>query len=53
MVEKLRAAGAVIVGKTNLHEIAYGITSNNPHYGPVRNPHDRERVPGGTRNTAM
>jgi aspartyl-tRNA(Asn)/glutamyl-tRNA(Gln) amidotransferase subunit A len=48
VVEKLRDAGAVIVGKTNLHEIAYGITSNNPHYGPVRNPHDRERVPGGS-----
>jgi aspartyl-tRNA(Asn)/glutamyl-tRNA(Gln) amidotransferase subunit A len=47
-VEKLESAGAVIIGKTNLHELAYGITSNNPHYGPVRNPHDRERVPGGS-----
>ena len=48
VVEKLEAAGAVIIGKTNLHELAYGITSNNPHYGPVRNPHDASRVPGGS-----
>jgi Asp-tRNAAsn/Glu-tRNAGln amidotransferase A subunit and related amidases len=48
VVEKLRAAGAVIVGKTGLHELAYGVTSNNPHFGPVRNPHDRDRIPGGS-----
>ncbi len=48
VVEKLAAAGAVLVGKTNMHELAYGITSNNPHYGPVRNPWDRERIPGGS-----
>ncbi|HET8548810.1 MAG TPA: amidase [Bryobacteraceae bacterium] len=47
-VQQLEAAGAVIIGKTNLHELAYGITSNNPHYGAVRNPHDRARVPGGS-----
>jgi len=47
-VERLRAAGAVIVGKTNLHELAYGITNNNPHYGPTRNPHDTARIPGGS-----
>jgi aspartyl-tRNA(Asn)/glutamyl-tRNA(Gln) amidotransferase subunit A len=47
-VDKLETAGAVIIGKTNLHELAYGITSNNPHYGPVRNPHDTARVPGGS-----
>ncbi len=38
VVEKLAAAGAVLIGKTNMHELAYGITSSNPHYGPVRNP---------------
>jgi aspartyl-tRNA(Asn)/glutamyl-tRNA(Gln) amidotransferase subunit A len=47
-VEKLRAAGAVLVGKANLHENAYGITSANPHYGPVHNPWDLERIPGGS-----
>jgi aspartyl-tRNA(Asn)/glutamyl-tRNA(Gln) amidotransferase subunit A len=46
--EKLRAAGAVLTGKTGLHELAYGITSNNPHYGAVRNPHDPSRIPGGS-----
>jgi len=48
VVERLRAAGAVLVGKTNLHELAYGITSSNPHYGAVRNPRDPDRVPGGS-----
>lgn len=46
--EKLEAAGAVIIGKTGLHECAYGITSNNPHFGAVRNPHDTDRIPGGS-----
>jgi len=46
--EKLRAAGAVLMGKTGLHELAYGITSNNPHFGAVRNPHDPARIPGGS-----
>jgi aspartyl-tRNA(Asn)/glutamyl-tRNA(Gln) amidotransferase subunit A len=44
----LKAAGAVILGKTNMHEFAYGVTSNNPHYGPVRNPWDPARIPGGS-----
>ncbi len=48
VVERLRDAGAVLVGKANLHENAYGITSSNPHYGPVRNPWDLERIPGGS-----
>jgi aspartyl-tRNA(Asn)/glutamyl-tRNA(Gln) amidotransferase subunit A len=48
VVEKLEAAGAVIVGKTHMHELAYGVTSNNPHFGPVRNPHDLNRIPGGS-----
>src|ERR1700675_4053700 len=44
----LKEAGAVILGKTNMHEFAYGVTSNNPHYGPVRNPWDTERISGGS-----
>ncbi len=48
VVERLEAAGAVLMGKTNMHELAYGITSNNPHFGPVRNPWDTARVPGGS-----
>ena len=44
IVAMLRAAGAVILGKTNLHEFAYGVTSNNPHYGAVRNPWDPQRL---------
>lgn len=48
VVERLAAAGAVLVGKTNMHELAYGITSSNPHFGPVRNPWDTERIPGGS-----
>src|ERR1022692_423327 len=47
VVRRLRAAGAVIIGKNNLHEWAYGVSSTNPHYGAVRNPHDTERIPGG------
>ena len=45
---KLNDAGAISLGKTGLHELAYGITSANPHYGVIRNPHDRERIPGGS-----
>jgi len=48
IVEKLTAAGAVMIGKAGLHEWAYGITSNNPHYGSIRNPWDLERIPGGS-----
>ncbi len=48
VVERLRRAGAVILGKQNLHEFAFGITSENPHFGIVRNPWDLERVPGGS-----
>jgi aspartyl-tRNA(Asn)/glutamyl-tRNA(Gln) amidotransferase subunit A len=44
----LERAGTVLVGKTNLHEFAYGITSTNPHFGAVRNPWDTERIPGGS-----
>lgn len=48
VVERLRDAGAVIIGKTHMQEFAYGITCNNPHFGPVRNPHDVTRIPGGS-----
>jgi aspartyl-tRNA(Asn)/glutamyl-tRNA(Gln) amidotransferase subunit A len=48
VVEKLRLAGAIIVGKTNTHEIALGVTGNNPHYGTARNPWDTTRIPGGS-----
>jgi aspartyl-tRNA(Asn)/glutamyl-tRNA(Gln) amidotransferase subunit A len=48
VVRRLEHAGAVVVGKTNMHEIAYGITSNNPHYGAVRNPRDLRRIAGGS-----
>ncbi len=48
VVERLEAAGAVLMGKLNMHEMAYGITSANPHFGPVRNPWDTARSPGGS-----
>jgi len=48
IVSRLEEAGAVLVGKTGMHELAYGITSANPHFGPVHNPHDLARIPGGS-----
>jgi aspartyl-tRNA(Asn)/glutamyl-tRNA(Gln) amidotransferase subunit A len=48
VVERLEAAGAVLLGKLNMHELAYGVTSDNPHFGAVRNPWDIERSPGGS-----
>jgi aspartyl-tRNA(Asn)/glutamyl-tRNA(Gln) amidotransferase subunit A len=48
IVAQLDRAGAVMLGKTNLHELCYGITSNNPHFGAVHNPWDLERIPGGS-----
>ena len=48
VVEKLKQTGAIIMGKTNTHEIALGVTGNNPHYGTARNPWDRSRIPGGS-----
>jgi aspartyl-tRNA(Asn)/glutamyl-tRNA(Gln) amidotransferase subunit A len=47
-VAKLRAAGAIILGKTNLHEFAFGSTTQNPHFGGTRNPYDTNRIPGGS-----
>jgi aspartyl-tRNA(Asn)/glutamyl-tRNA(Gln) amidotransferase subunit A len=48
VVSRLKAAGAVILGKQNLHEFAFGITSENPHFGAVHNPWSLDRVPGGS-----
>ena len=48
VVERLSASGLVLLGKTNMHEFAFGTTSDNPHFGPVRNPWDLERSPGGS-----
>ncbi len=45
---RLRQAGGILVGKTNLHEFGMGPTNLNPHYGPTRNPWDPARVPGGS-----
>ena len=46
--EKLSEAGAVLMGKNGMHELAYGITSNNPHFGTIRNPRNTECIPGGS-----
>jgi aspartyl-tRNA(Asn)/glutamyl-tRNA(Gln) amidotransferase subunit A len=45
---RLRSAGAVLLGKTNLHEWAFGVTNQNPHFGKAKNPWDRARIPGGS-----
>jgi aspartyl-tRNA(Asn)/glutamyl-tRNA(Gln) amidotransferase subunit A len=47
-VARLRAAGTILLGKTNLHEFAYGVTTGNPWYGTARNPWDPKRIPGGS-----
>lgn len=44
----LSRAGAVLLGKTNLHEFAYGVTTENPHYGASRNPWNQQCTPGGS-----
>ena len=48
VVMKLYESGAVIIGKTNMHEFAYGTTTLNPHYGAALNPWDPERIAGGS-----
>ncbi|MEV6332804.1 indoleacetamide hydrolase [Streptomyces sp. NPDC051909] len=48
VVRRLRRAGAIVLGKTNLHELAYGVTSDNGFFGPVRNPYDSTRIAGGS-----
>ena len=45
---RLRAGGAVFLGKTNLHEWAFGVTNQNPHFGDTKNPWDPARIPGGS-----
>ncbi|MFI4973840.1 MAG: indoleacetamide hydrolase [Caulobacterales bacterium] len=47
-VARLRAAGASVLGKTNLHELSFGWTSNNLAFGAVHNPYDPARIPGGS-----
>lgn len=44
----LREAGSILLGKTNTHEFAYGATTNNPHFGPTRNPWNPDVIPGGS-----
>jgi aspartyl-tRNA(Asn)/glutamyl-tRNA(Gln) amidotransferase subunit A len=45
---RLREGGAVLLGKTNLHEWAFGVTNQNPHFGDAKNPWDTARIPGGS-----
>ena len=49
VVTLCKQAGAIILGKENMEEFAYGSTSNNQHYGAVHNPWDLDRIPGGSR----
>ncbi len=48
LIERLEAAGAVLIGALNMGEYAYDFTGENVHYGPSRNPHDRTRMTGGS-----
>ena len=48
VVSRLEEAGAVVIGRTGLHEFAFGFSSENPHFGPVRNPWDPDTSPGGS-----
>lgn len=48
VIEKLHEAGAIMTGKLNLHEYAWGATTTNPHYGPCRNPWNPDKIPGGS-----
>ena len=48
VAQALLDAGAIVLGKTNMHELAFGITSNNAAFGAVRNPYDKTRFPGGS-----
>lgn len=48
VVQRLSHAGAILLGKLNMHEIALGVTNENPHYGVCHNPHDPQRITGGS-----
>lgn len=48
VVQKIKKAGGQVIGKTNTHEIALGVTNNNPHFGACKNPWDITRTPGGS-----
>ena len=48
VLRRLVDEGAYVMGKLNMHELAFGITSNNAAFGPARNPHDPARIPGGS-----
>lgn len=48
VIKALRTAGALVLGKTNLHELSWGWTSNNLAFGAVHNPYDHTRIPGGS-----
>ena len=48
LVERMREAGAVLIGALNMDEHAYGFTTENTHYGACRNPHDTSRIAGGS-----
>ncbi len=48
VIKRLKAAGMILLGKTNTHEIALGVTTVNPHYGATHNPHDTSRIAGGS-----
>lgn len=48
VIQRIRDRGCVVVGKTNLHEWAYGATNINPHFGPTRHPLDPDRISGGS-----
>jgi mandelamide amidase len=48
VLERMLGAGGLLFGKANMHELAFGITSNNAAFGPVRNPYDPRMIPGGS-----
>ena len=48
IVSRLREAGAIVIGKCNLHEFAFGTTGDDSAFGPTRNPHAKDHIPGGS-----